>query len=220
MQGPIAKLMEGVFYENFSESGDVLAPELDDGAEEPGAEGLAMVLAGAPTGGNSDLKRAYLLGIAMARRTIDITSPYFVVDESTLWSLQDAVRRGVKVRILMEGDETDARPVKYASRAWYEPLLAAGVELYEYRPTMMHAKVFVVDGVWSMFGSANFDNRSLELNDELNVAATNRGLAERLLRDFAQDLRASTRIDPESWRRRSPLEKVREQFWSYFGEVF
>jgi cardiolipin synthase len=85
---------------------------------------------------------------------------------------------------------------------------------------MMHAKVLVVDGVWSMFGSANFDNRSLELNDELNVAVSSRGLAARFLRDFEQDLGRSQRITLDAWRRRPLLDKVRERFWVAFGEVF
>ena len=85
---------------------------------------------------------------------------------------------------------------------------------------MMHTKVTIVDGMWSMFGSANFDNRSLELNDELNVAVTDRPLAQQLTSDFETDLRSATKLDVETWRARSPLDKVRESFWSYFGEVF
>ena len=85
---------------------------------------------------------------------------------------------------------------------------------------MMHAKAIVVDGALSMFGSANFDNRSLELNDELNVAVANRDLAARLTGDFEQDLLRSTRLELDAWRRRSVLEKTREYFWSYFGEIF
>ena len=92
--------------------------------------------------------------------------------------------RGVKIRILVEGDITDAMPVKYASREAYDRLLAMGIEIYEYQPTMMHTKTLVVDGVWSMFGSANFDNRSLELNDELNVAVSDRDLAATVHRGF------------------------------------
>jgi cardiolipin synthase len=84
----------------------------------------------------------------------------------------------------------------------------------------MHAKVMVVDGVWSMFGSANFDNRSLELNDELNVAVSDQELAERFTQDFEQDLKVARRITPEEWRQRSTLQKARERFWSVFGEVF
>ena len=111
-------------------------------------------------------------------------------------------------------------PVKYASRQTYDELLSMGIELYEYRPTMMHTKVMVVDGTWSMFGSANFDNRSLELNDELNVAVSDRDLARRFLEDFEQDLRVSTRLDLAQWRKRSLLERSREKFWANFGEIF
>ena len=111
-------------------------------------------------------------------------------------------------------------PVKYASRKHYEQLLEQGIEIYEYQPTMMHTKTFVVDGVWSMFGSANFDNRSLELNDELNVAVTSRDLAARLLADFEKDLKSSQRLDLDTWRKRSLVSKAREQFWAAFGEIF
>ena len=110
--------------------------------------------------------------------------------------------------------------MKYASRQAYERLLAQGVEIYEYQPTMMHAKTLIVDGVFSMFGSANFDNRSLELNDELNVAVASRTLAGRFTQDFEEDLRRSRRLELDRWRHRSLLEKSRESFWSYFGEVF
>ena len=83
-----------------------------------------------------------------------------------------------------------------------------------------HTKALVVDGIFSMFGSANFDNRSLELNDELNVAVFDRALAARLLQDFERDLTQSKKLDLESWRRRSPFERGRDALWSYFGEVF
>jgi cardiolipin synthase A/B len=99
-------------------------------------------------------------------------------------------------------------------------MLRRGVEIYEYQPTMMHAKAMVVDGVWSMVGSANFDNRSLELNDELNVAVSDRALAQRLLQDFNNDLKSSRRLELERWAKRGVLEKIREHFWSYFGEIF
>ena len=99
--------------------------------------------------------------------------------------------------------------------------MALGIEIYEYQPTMMHTKTLVVDGTWSMFGSANFDNRSLELNDELNVAVSTRALAARFLEDFEQRSASRRRASiSQQWRRRSVLEKSRELFWSYFGEIF
>ena len=218
--GPVVRAVEAAFYENYVEADGPVAPILDDAPPPAGEGGEAMVVVSSPTGGSNDLKRLYLLTLGGARRSIDITTPYFVTDESTLWSLEEAVRRGVKIRIVMEGELTDAMPVKYASRHMYERLLQQGIELYEYRPTMMHAKTLVVDGVWSVFGSANFDNRSLELNDEMNVAVNSRPLAQRLLADFEQDLKASHRITLEEWRRRPLLDKVRERFWVAWGEVF
>jgi cardiolipin synthase len=218
--GPAARLIEGGFYENFAEAAGDTTPELDDSTAAPEGEGSAFVVRSSPTGGANDLKRLYLFALASARHTVDITSPYFISDESSLWSLQEAVRRGVTVRVLVEGDITDALPVKFASRKHYDELMELGIEIYEYQPTMMHTKTFVVDGVWSMFGSANFDNRSLELNDELNVAVSDRGLATRLMADFESDLAASHRLTLETWRRRPWLSKVREQFWSLFDELF
>ena len=166
------------------------------------------------------MKRLYLLAVASASRTLDIATPYFVPDDSVRWALTEAVKRGVRVRILVESDETDAMPVKYASRHYYDELLEEGIQIYEYQPTLMHAKVIVIDDAWSMFGSANFDNRSLELNDELNVAVTDRDLAARFLKDFEQDLTRAQKLELNTWRQRPLLKKVREIFWSAFAEVF
>ncbi len=220
IRGPIVRLLEAAFYENFSESAGEVTPELDTPLQEPHEEGSSVVVRSSPSGGSNNLTQLYLLSVASARETIDIESPYFVTDESTLWALEEAVGRGVRIRILVEGDITDAMPVKYASREVYERLLGLGIEIYEYQPTMMHTKAIVVDGVWSMFGSANFDNRSLELNDELNVAVASPSLAATFLKDFEEDVRASKRLELEQWRKRSFLEKARENFWSYFAEVF
>jgi cardiolipin synthase len=220
MVGPIARTLEAGFYENFVEGEKPVTPELDPPAPQQDEEGASLIVRSSPSGGSSDMKRLYLLLIAAARRTLDIATPYFVTDESTTWVLQDAVHRGVKIRVLVEGDKTDAMPVKYASREAYARLLELGVEIAEYQPTMMHTKALIVDGIVSMFGSANFDNRSLELNDELNVAVSNRDLAARLTQDFDLDLQRSHHLDLASWRNRPLLEKAREYFWSYFGEIF
>ena len=230
--GPAARLVEGGFYENFTEAAGEVAPELDqpetpaavqgaDGTEgRDSSEGTAFIVRSSPSGGANDMKRLYLLALAAARRTVDITTPYFVPDESSLWSFEDAIRRGVRLRLLVEGDTTDALPVKHASRRFYERLLELGVHIYEYQPTMMHAKTLVVDGAWSIFGSANFDNRSLELNDELNMAVASGELASRLLADFERDLRSSSRLLLEDWRARPLYVKVQERFWGLFGEIF
>ena len=219
--GPAARYLEGGFSENFIEAADgPVTPAIGDPLPEPGASDQTLVIWSSPTGGGNALKELYLLSIAAARRTLDIASPYFLLDESTSYALDRAVQRGVKVRVLVEGDVTDAKPVKYASRDAYERLLQKGIEIYEYQPTLMHSKTMVVDGVWCVFGSANFDNRSLELNDELNVATQERTLAARITEQFNVDLRSARRLELERWRQRPRLEKAREWFWSHFGEVF
>jgi cardiolipin synthase A/B len=220
VRGPAAIYIEGSFNENWIESGEVVAPDLLPHDDEPTGPARSIVVWSGPEGGASAMKLLYLLAIASARTTLDIESPYFVMDESTQWSLEDARRRGVKVRMLVEGDITDAKPVKFASRASYERLLEQGIELHEYQPAMMHAKVIVIDGVMSIFGSANFDNRSLELNDELNVAVFDPALAARLTGDFERDIARSKKLQLEEWRDRPLHIRGRERLWSYFGEVF
>ena len=221
IEGPTARLMEGAFTENLIETVGPVKPIVDPPPIIPPAPtDSAMILRSSPSGGANDLKRLYMLSIAAASRSVDICSPYFITDESSDWVLKQALGRGVRIRILVEGDITDAKPVKYASRDAYERLMSDGIEIYEYEPTMMHTKAMIVDGRWSVFGSANFDNRSLELNDEMNVAVSDPGLAARLLEDFEQDLRRAKKLDLTAWRQRPALEKVRERFWSYFGEIF
>ncbi|HSL19893.1 MAG TPA: phospholipase D-like domain-containing protein [Vicinamibacterales bacterium] len=219
--GPAVRFLEGGFSENFVEGADrPVTPEIGNPLPEAGTSDQTLVVWSSPTGGGNALKELYLLSIAAARRSLDIASPYFLLDESTTWALHRAIDRGVKIRVLVEGDVTDAKPVKYASRYDYERLLQKGIEIHEYQPTLMHSKTVVVDGAWSMFGSANFDNRSLELNDELNVATQETDLAARITAQFEEDLRRARRLELDQWRRRSRLEKLREWVWSHFGEVF
>ena len=220
IQGPIARVLEAAFYENFVGGGFTVTPVLTEPGRAHDGDDQSMVVRSSPSDGASDLKRLYLLAIAMARRSIEISSPYFVTDESTRWALDDARKRGVTIRILVESDITDHKSVKYASRDAYDDMLDGGIQIYEYRPTMMHTKTMVVDGVLNIFGSANFDNRSLELNDEVNVAVFSRRLALRFLQDFDRDLRVSKKLSLETWRDRPLMDRVHEHFWSYFGEVF
>ena len=223
VEGPLVRMIEGAFDVNMVSTIRPSKPIVEpDGTEPVGTlgHGDSAFVVRSSTGGSNDLKRTYMVAIAAARRSLDICSPYFLTDRSTRWAIAQAARRGVHIRILTEGDRTDSLIVKFASRAKYDWLMSIGVEVYEYQPTMMHAKTFVVDGIWSMVGSANFDNRSLELNDEMNVAVSDRGFAARLTRDFERDMAASKKLNLDTWRRRPLLEKTRELVWTYFGEVF
>ena len=218
--GSSVRALESAFYENWLESGGGSVPALDADEHGPPAKARSVVVWSNPTAGASNVKLLYLLSIAGARRTIDIQSPYIILDESTRWALDRARERGVRIRLLTEGDLTDAKPVKYASRYDYQSLLDSGFEIYEFEPTMMHVKTMTVDGVWSVVGSANFDNRSFELNDELTLAVADTALAAQLKADFEADAGRSRKLEAGSWRQRSILQKSREYFWSFFGEVF
>jgi cardiolipin synthase len=220
IHGPAVAGVEAAFNQNWIVTGGVVDPEVEPDLAPAVGPTRSIVVWSAPQAGANELKLLYLLAIGAARQSIDIESPYLITDESSEWSLQEARKRGVHVRLLVEGDKTDAKSVKYASRGTYEKLLEQGIEIAEYQPTMLHTKAMVIDGILSVFGSANFDNRSLELNDELNVAVFDRALAARLLKDFEQDLTRSKRLDLDSWRTRPLDERARDWIWSYFGEVF
>ena len=218
--GPAATDIEAAFNENWIETGGVVEPDVVPHDPNPRGPASSIVIWSSPEGGTNALKLAYLLSLAAARQSIDIQSPYLITDASTEWSLTDARRRGVRVRMLVEGDVTDAKPVKFASRAQYGQLMQQGIEIYEYQPAMMHTKAVIVDGTLSIVGSANFDNRSFELNDELNVEVFDRTVAERLRGDFERDLGKSRRLDLQSWRSRPLHIRAREKIWSLFGEIF
>ena len=218
--GPAATDVEAAFNENWIETGGVVEPDVIPHDPNPRGPAKSIVVWSSPEGGTNALKLIYLLALAAARESIDIQSPYLITDESTAWSLSEARKRGVRVRMLVEGDITDAKPVKFAGRAQYGKLMQQGIEIYEYQPTMMHTKAVVVDGLLSIVGSANFDNRSFELNDELNVVVFERGFAGRLMEDFERDRRRSKRLDLDSWRSRPLHIRAREKTWSLFGEVF
>jgi len=219
--GPAVRALEASFYENWIESGGRSAPALDPEPPPRPTGASSVVLWSNPTAGASNVKLLYLIAIGAARKTLDIQSPYITLDESTRWSLAEARKRGVRIRIVTEGEITDAMPVKHASRFGYQQLLDQGVEIYEYQPTMMHTKAVMVDGAFSIIGSANFGNRSFELNDELTVAVFDPELAGSLTKDFEADLQASTKLDAATWRdQRSIIGKMQERFWSYFGEIF
>lgn len=223
VRGPAVRALEASFYENWLESGGAEAPRLDpEPAERPQSTPGSRTIVGWSnfSGGASNVKLLYLLAIAGARRSIDIQSPYVVLDASMRWSLGEARSRGVRVRILTEGDQTDAGPVKAASRAAYDDLLQQGIVIAEYQPTMMHVKAMVVDDIWSVVGTANFDNRSLELNDELVVSVQDSHLATTLTQAFAADLTQCYVLELEGWRSRPLWQRAYERFWSLFSELF
>jgi cardiolipin synthase len=213
VEGRIVRDLQSVFAENWLESsGELLTepgyfPELTDRGPTS-----AMVVCSTPTTGRSARNRmVYQTLLAAAQRTIEITTPYFLPDRSACNEMVRAIKeRGVEVTILTPGQHSDHLLTRRASRRLYGPLLKAGARIHEYDPTMIHAKVLVIDGVWSVVGSTNFDNRSFGINDEINVAAFDADLAARLQEDFRRDILHSHRVTYRKWYRRPLVERAWE----------
>jgi cardiolipin synthase len=147
--------------------------------------------------------------VESARRAIYVTNPYFLPDETMTQALLRARRRGVRVVALVPG-LIDHNLVRHASRADFGRLLLAGIEIYEYRAALLHAKTMVVDSLWATVGSTNLDNRSFALNAELNLTVHDAGVAEQLARTFFEDIRRSERITYDAWKARGIAARALE----------
>jgi len=203
VEGPVVAELQRAFAENWDEAtGEVLA----GGAYYPPAAPArgpvaAQVIASSPLAGRYETYGMFLLAIEAARRSIHITTPYFLPNPALTDALIRAVRRGVRVVVLTPGP-IDYNIVRRLSRAGFGRLLQAGVEIHEYRPALLHAKTLTVDGVWATVGSANMDNRSFAINAELNLVVYDADFTERLDRVFADDLRYSEPVEYARWRAR------------------
>ena len=217
VEGPVVRGLFGAFAENWLEAtGEVLVGERYLPALEGRNDGGPMMVVRSSAGvGDSNVEALYYLAIAAARETLDLTAAYFVPRPAFVEALQDAAERGVRTRVLVPGANIDKTPVWLAGRASYDDLIDAGVELYEYCPTMLHAKTMTVDGGWSAVGSANFDNRSFQLNDEATLCITSEAFAAQLTEQFARDLAVSERIEPGRWSDRGPLQRTGETAWKF-----
>lgn len=170
MQGPAVAQVQAVFRDNWTKaSSKVLHGERYFPAWSPVGDGRARVFSSSPSGGGESMYLMYLLSIAAATKTIDLSSAYFVPDGLTVRALVAAMMRGVRLPIIVPGPIIDSQTVRAASRGSWGPLLAHGAQISEYQPTMFHCKVFIVNGLLVLVGSTNFDNRSFRLNDEANL---------------------------------------------------
>jgi cardiolipin synthase len=172
-----------------------------------------------PTMGSTSAERFLALSIAGATTSLYITNPYFVPDRNFIGLLVDAARRGVDVRILTAGAHTDIRTVRMAGRACYARLLPAGVRIYEWQPSALHAKTFVADGIWATVGSINFDNRSLVLNDEATLMILDEGIGSHMISVFFDDLTHAEEITLNVFRRRPWPHRIVEQAASLLSPV-
>lgn len=212
VEGDIVSNLQATFAENWLESsGEVIFGEEYFPHVSNAGTSKAMVINSSPSAGGSTRARILFQALVSAsRRSIRITTPYFLPDNSMLRELVRAVQRGVQVEIIVPGKKSDHALTRSSSRRLYGTLLRAGARIYEYQPAMIHAKVLVVDDLWSVAGSTNCDNRSFGINDEVNLAACDPETAEDLGRDFAADIADSKLVTFAEWKRRPLTERLHE----------
>jgi cardiolipin synthase len=212
VEGPVVTQMQSAFMDNWVKSRGELLTGLDYfPAQSPCGPHLAQVLKSSPTEGSSTVKLLYIISIVSAVKSIYISNAYFLPDPDTRRALEGAVRRGVDVRVIVPGELSDVPIVRQASRWLYELLLRRGIRIFEYQPTMMHAKTMVVDGVWTTIGSSNFDERSFRLNDEVNVNVYDDILGAQMEAMFHADLARCEEVTLHKWFRRGLWDKLKEK---------
>ena len=220
VRGPAVDGLRAAFVQNWAESGH---PLFDDGVdrfpEQPTDGSVAVqVLRGSAGAGWSDMSSLFRALLKLARERVRITTAYFVPDEETSELLCATARRGVDVQVVVPGPHIDKRFVQLASESQVEPLLEAGVKVWAYQPTMLHAKTMIVDGLVANVGSANFDARSLLRDEEVNMVVFDSEFAAALERDFAADVARSEPFDSEGWSRRGPAQRAKETVMGVFQD--
>jgi cardiolipin synthase A/B len=209
VEGPVVGQMQAVFNDNWTKAtGAVLDgpdyfPALVAQGDMP-----AQMFSSSPTGGGESMHLMYLLAITAARHTIHLSNSYFVPDKLAIKALIAAAKRGVDVRIITPGPDIDSDVVRAASRERWGELLAAGIKMAEYQPTMYHVKALVVDSLLVSVGSTNFDNRSFILNDEANLNVLDPDFARQQEAVFEDDWKHARQVSLQAWQNRPFKEKV------------
>ncbi len=212
LEGPVVHQLQAAFFEHWREATNTLLGGADYFAYPParvqGGPVLAQVVRSSPLNDNFSMYGLFLQAVTAARTSIFLSTPYLIPGEQFTAALDDAVRRGVEVQVLVPSVVTGSG-VEYVTQAsqrdGFGPLLADGVELYEYAPALLHTKMMVIDGRWATIGSTNLDNRSMAMNDELNVVFYDESIAERLEDIFKEDIAHATRITAEQLKERGWL---------------
>lgn len=223
IQGPSVLHLQSAFVADWTEAtGELLVGEAvfppRDRLETDGST-YGGLLYTTPSPGSTAAERFMALSIAGARETLYITNAYFVPDDDFRHLLVQAVERGVDVRVLTPGANTDKKSTWYAGRCHYDALLEGGVRIYEYDPTMVHAKTLVADGAWSSVGTMNFDNRSFALNDEVVFMMHDEAVGRVLHHRFLEDIGHATELELETFRARGAWERAKERFWVIFSRL-
>jgi len=213
VEGPVVAQFQAAFNDNWIKTtGKVLNGPDNFPPLEPAGDMDAHMFVSSPSGGGESMHLMYLMSIAAAEKTIDLAAAYFIPDELITQALLEARKRNVRIRVLAPGKNTDSDAARHASKADWGPMLKAGIEIYEYEPTMFHNKMLIVDKLVVSVGSTNFDLRSFRLNDEASLNVYDAGFADRMTAVYEDDLKQGKPYTYETWERRPMKEKFMEKF--------
>ncbi|ANJ05971.1 phospholipase D-like domain-containing protein [Streptomyces parvulus] len=211
LRGPAVDGIAAAFAQNWAECHEELFDDRDRFAEHsPHGDAVVQVVRGSASFGWQDMQTLIRVMIESAEERFRLTTAYFSPDAYFIELLCAAARRGVEVEIMLPGPHTDKRVCQLAGQHYYEDLLACGVKIYEYQPTMMHAKVITVDRTAALVGSTNFNRRSLDHDEEVMLAVLDAGFTATLDEHFEADKKAAEPIRKRAWKRRSVLQRARE----------
>jgi cardiolipin synthase len=219
--GPVAAQMQAIFSEDWTyTTGEILAGDMFYPPVAAAGDLQAQAMKVSRGDSSSLAEMLYFLAIQSAEKSVHIQNAYFLPDDQVRDALEDAVKRGVDVKVMVPGVHIDVPPVRMASRIHYGELLQAGVKIYEYRDTMMHNKTAVVDGVFGIVGSINFDGRSMRKNAEDSIAVYDRDFAARLEANFAEDVKHCREMEYASWKKRGIGARLAELFSWFFQPLY
>lgn len=211
VQGPVVAQIQAAFIDNWIKTtGRVLNGEEYFPPLVPVGDMDAHLFISSPSGGSESMHLMYLMAIAATRETLDVHASYFVPDKLAVRALRMALKRGVRVRVLVPGEHIDSDLVKVSSRAIWGDLLQGGAEVHVYQPTMMHVKSLIADGLLVSVGSTNFDIRSFQLNDEASLNVYDRDFAAHMTAAFERDLQQAKPYTYEEWLARPWHERLTE----------
>jgi cardiolipin synthase A/B len=212
LRGAAVDGLRAAFLDNWIETdSELFDPCVDRFPAQPRAgSAIVQCVRGASETGDSDIYTLFRTLCELAERRIRLASAYFVPDAEMVEHLVSATGRGVDVDLLLPGPHADKRFVQLAGEATYESLLDAGVNIWNFQPSMLHTKIMTVDGIVSNVGSANLNARSTQLDEEINIVVIDRELAEILDRQYDEDLVRSVRMEPGRWERRSAAQRLVE----------
>jgi len=212
VEGPIVGRLQAAFAENWiEETGEIMAGEKYFPHLAAAGSTKAHLAYASPTGGVSSVQVLYYLAIKAAHHEIIIQNPYMLPDDESVAAFGEAVKRGVDVRIMVPATtSTDSPVVQHASHHLFGRLLKAGVKIFEYKKTLLHQKVIIVDGIWSCIGSTNFDRRALQLNDEVSMGVLDPALATQLKAVFENDMRFAEQRHFDEWDHRGIWHKAED----------